>query len=73
MFLVHKLYAYRFYKGPITYIVNMFLAHKLYKVKSLLWSSPLRYTPEMVVSTDLHPFIDFPSKDNLYSLLRFAS
>ena len=47
--------------------------HKLHKVKSLLWISSLGYTPEMAVSTDLHPFIDFPSKDNLYCLLRFAS
>ena len=47
--------------------------HKLHKFQSLLQSSSLRYTPEMAVSTDLYPFIDFPSKDNLYCLLRLAS
>ena len=55
------------------YNSSMVQVHKLHKFKSLLWISSLGYTPEMAVSMDLHPFIDFPSKDNLYCLLRFAS
>ena len=55
------------------YNSSMVQVQKLHKFKSLLWSSSLRYTPEMGVSMDLYPFIDFPSKDNLYCLLRFAS
>ena len=56
-----------------SYNSSIVQVHKLHKFQSLLWISSLRYTPEMVVSMDLYPFIDFPSKDNLYCLLRFAS